>query len=343
MKGKFKMKNFLKKSMILLGVLILSIFLIGSVQSVKAENDFTAMTITDAYVCWHSGTCRLDLTLQHGSIISVMCDGDLNFDVNAPPNTASLVLLQMPMADVTFTEVTPGDPSVKHFRWNPTPLILSFGNLRFCAFDTDGNMTGLCDLSYDFPMPVELTSFNSTINGNNVNLIWQTASETNNSGFAIERAVINNGTSSEWLNIGSVAGKGNSSTITDYSYTDRGLNTGSYNYRLKQIDVNGNFEYYDLENEVVIGMPGKFELSQNYPNPFNPDTRIEFQLPKDGNMNLSVYDVNGKLVTTIYNGFRSSGFYTVNFNASNLASGVYYYKIVLDNIPGKVMKMIVLK
>ena len=155
--------------------------------------------------------------------------------------------------------------------------------------------------------------------------------------------MINNGTSSEWLNIGSVAGKGNSSTITDYSYTDRGLNTGSYNYRLKQIDVNGNFEYYDLENEVVIGMPGKFELSQNYPNPFNPDTRIEFQLPKDGNMNLSVYDVNGKLVTTIYNGFRSSGFYTVNFNASNLASGVYYYKIVLDNIPGKVMKMIVLK
>ena len=337
------MKSIFKKSMILIGVFILSVFLIGSVQIVKAENDYTAMTITDAYVCWLNGTCRLDLTLQHGSILSVMCDGDLNFDVNAPPNTTSLVLLQMPMQNVTFEEVTPGDPTIKHFRWNPTPLLITFGNLRFCAFDIDGNMVGLCDLSYDFPMPVELTSFNSTINGNNVNLIWQTASETNNSGFAIERAVINNGTSSEWLNIGSVAGKGNSSTITDYSYTDRGLNTGSYNYRLKQIDVNGNFEYYDLENEVVIGMPGKFELSQNYPNPFNPDTRIEFQLPKDGNMNLSVYDINGKLVTTIYNGFRSSGFYTVNFNASNLASGVYYYKIVLDNIPGKVMKMIVLK
>jgi len=249
------MKSIFKKSMILIGVFILSVFLIGSVQIVKAENDYTAMTITDAYVCWLNGTCRLDLTLQHGSILSVMCDGDLNFDVNAPPNTTSLVLLQMPMQNVTFEEVTPGDPTIKHFRWNPTPLLITFGNLRFCAFDIDGNMVGLCDLSYDFPMPVELTSFNSTINGNNVNLIWQTASETNNSGFAIERTVINNGTSSEWLNIGSVAGKGNSSTITDYSYTDRGLNTGSYNYRLKQIDVNGNFEYYDLENEVVIGMP----------------------------------------------------------------------------------------
>jgi hypothetical protein len=298
------------------------------------------MTITDAYVCWLNGTCRLDLTLQHGSILSVMCDGDLNFDVNAPPNTARLELLQMPIPNVTFEEVIPGDPSVKHFRWNPTPLILVYGNLRFCAFDIDDNMIGLCDLSYDFPMPVELSSFNATINGNNVNLIWQTASEINNSGFVIERAVAN---SSEWLNIGSVPGKGNSTTFSEYTFTDRGLNTGSYDYRLKQIDVNGNFEYYELESEVVIGAPGKFELSQNYPNPFNPETRIDYQLANDGNMNLSVYDINGKLVTTIYNGFRSAGYYTVTFNASNLASGVYYYKIKFENIPDKVMKMIVLK
>lgn len=343
MKGKFKMKNIFKKSMILFGIFVLSIFLIGSVQSLKAETAYTEMTITDAYVCWLNGTCRLDLTLQHGSILSVMCDGDLNFDVNAPPNTARLDLLQMPIPDVTFEDVIPGDPSVKHFRWNPTPLILSYGNLRFCAFDADNNLIGLCDLSYDFPMPVELSSFNATINGNNVNLIWQTSSELNNSGFVIERAAINNGNSSDWLNIGSVPGKGNSTTFSDYTFTDRGLNTGSYNYRLKQIDINGNFEYFDLENAVVIGAPGKFDLSQNYPNPFNPETKIDYNLPRDGNMNLSVYDNNGKLVTTIFNGFRNAGYYTVTFNASNLSSGVYYYRIEFENIPDKVMKMIVLK
>lgn len=343
MKGKLKMKNLIKKSMILLGVIILSVFLIGSAQSVKSETTLTELSITDAYVCWLNGTCRLDLFLQHGSILSVMCDGDLNFDVNAPPNTANLVLLQMPIPDVTFEEVTPGDPTVKHFRWNPTPLCLTYCNLRFFAFDIDGNLIGLCDLSYDFPMPVELTSFNSIINGNNVNLTWNTSLEINNSGFAIERAVVNNGTSSEWLNIGSVPGKGNSSTVTNYSYTDRGLNTGSYNYRLKQIDINGNFEYYNLDNEVIIGAPAKFNLSQNYPNPFNPETKIDYQLSRSGNMNLSVYDINGRLVSTIFNGFRDAGYYTVTFNASNLASGVYYYRIEFENSFDKVNKMIVVK
>jgi hypothetical protein len=340
MKGKFTMNNIFKKSMFLIGVFILSILLIGSTQVVKSDNDFTQLTITDAYVCWCNGVYRLDLNLQHGCFINVLYDGDLNFDVNAPPNTVDLVLLQLPMTNVTFEEVTPGDPTVKHFRWNPTPLHAT-GNLRFCAFDIDGNMIGLCDLDFDFPLPVELASFNATINGNDVNLVWQTASEINNSEFVIERAI--KGNSSNWLNIGSVSGNGNTTTMTDYSFTDRGLNSGIYNYRLKQFDINGNFEYHNLIEEVVIGAPANFELSQNYPNPFNPETKIDYQLSRDGNLNLSVYDNNGKLVSTVFNGFRNAGYYTVTFNATNLASGVYYYKMQFENSFDKVMKMIVVK
>lgn len=329
--------------MLLTGILILSIFLLGSVKDVKSENTVTVLTITDAYITWCGGAYRMDLNLQHGCFINIMCDGDLNFDVNAPANTVNLDLLQMPIPDVTFEEVNPGDPTVKHFRWNPTPLFLSIGNLRFCSFDNNGDLTGICDLQYDFPMPVELSSFNSAVNGNNVNLTWQTVTETNNSGFVIERYVINNGTSSEWVNIGSVPGKGNSAVVSNYSFTDRSLNTGNYNYRLKQIDFNGNYEYYNLDNEVVIGAPAEFVLSQNYPNPFNPETRINYQISKDGNLNLSVYDINGKLVSTIFDGFRNAGYYSVTFNAADLASGAYYYRIQFENSFDKVMKMIVVK
>jgi len=339
MKGKLKMKKILKKSVNLIAVFVLSILVAGSINNVKAENTYANLTITDAYVCWCNGQFRLDLTLQHGCFINVMCDGDLNFDVNAPGNTHELVLLQLPMTNVTFEEVTPGDPTVKHFRWNPTPLH-AMGNLRFCAFDINGELIGLCDLSFDFPLPVELSSFYSTINGNNVNLVWSTASEVNNSEFVIERT---SGNSSEWTKIGSVPGNGNSSTVNNYSFNDRGLNTGVYNYRLKQIDFNGNFEYYNLEEEVSIGVPSDFNLSQNYPNPFNPVTRIDYEISKAGTISLSVYDINGKLVSTIFNGFRDAGYYSTLFNASNLSSGVYYYKLQTENNFDKVNKMILLK
>ena len=111
---------------------------------------------------------------------------------------------------------------------------------------------------------------------------------------------------------------------------------------MKQIDFNGNFEYFNLSNEVVIGLPGSFALSQNYPNPFNPSTRIDFQLPKDGNVNISVYDNSGKEVMTVVNEFKAAGYYTVNLNASALSSGIYFYKITSDNF-SSVKKMMLVK
>jgi hypothetical protein len=75
------------------------------------------------------------------------------------------------------------------------------------------------------------------------------------------------------------------------------------------------------------GIPREYKLSQNYPNPFNPTTKISFALPKAGNVELSVYDLLGREVSTLVNEFKTPGSYTINFNASSLASGVYFYTI----------------
>lgn len=200
----------------------------------------------------------------------------------------------------------------------------------------------LCHVEYDYPLPVELISFVSIVENKNVKLKWTTATEENNSGFEVERSNVKRQTSNDWIMIGFVNGNGNSNTSQNYSYEDKNLSSGKYKYRLKQIDYNGNFRYYNLDNNVIIGIPEKFSLSQNYPNPFNPKTRIEFALPKDGNTMIKIFDMSGREMMTLINEFRTAGYYTIDLNASNLASGIYYYKLTSgDN--SAIKKMVVIK
>ena len=123
---------------------------------------------------------------------------------------------------------------------------------------------------------------------------------------------------------------------------DKNLTAGTYAYRLKQIDYNGNYKYYELQNEVVIGVPNKFVLNQNYPNPFNPSTVLSFQLPVAGFISLKVYDINGREISELVNENLSAGEYKINFNGSALPSGVYYYKLTSDNF-SETKKMILIK
>ena len=189
-----------------------------------------------------------------------------------------------------------------------------------------------------YPMPVELSSFTSGVTGNNVVLNWNTVSEENNSGFEIER----NSFGAGWSKIGFIAGKGTVNTPQNYSFTDNGLNSGRYSYRLKQIDYNGNYKYYDLQNEVVIGVPSKFALMQNYPNPFNPVTRINYELPITNYVSLKIFDITGKEVKQLVNGIQQAGYYAVDFNAASLSSGTYFYKLTSDKF-SDVKKMVVAK
>ncbi|MDQ3021950.1 MAG: FG-GAP-like repeat-containing protein [Bacteroidota bacterium] len=228
-----------------------------------------------------------------------------------------------------------------------------FINGTSADFDNDGDIdvaafdNSLPDISIllngDVPFPAEFSSFTSSVNSNTVSLRWTTTSEENNSGFEIERSIVN----AEWSKINFIEGSGNSNSPKNYSYDDRNLSSGKYKYRLKQIDFNGNYKYYELHNEVSIGIPGKFELLQNYPNPFNPSTKINYSIRADGIVTIKIYDVNGKEVQTIVNEFKNAGYYSAEFKArdgqgSKLASGVYYYRMEAGSFV-QTKKMLLLK
>lgn len=194
---------------------------------------------------------------------------------------------------------------------------------------------------YNQPLPVNLASFSAGIFGRNVKLEWKTTYEENNSGFDIERRK----TGKEgWNKIGFVKGYINKNSVSEYHYTDRKLVTGEYNYRLKQIDLNGNYQYYELNNIIKIGIPDKFAVSQNYPNPFNSSSKIDFELPQNCVVNLILYDITGKEIKKIINNtFYNGGYYTVDFNTGDLSSGTYFYRFTTDNFPGVIRKMIIIK
>lgn len=202
-----------------------------------------------------------------------------------------------------------------------------------------GSGTGLYSQKGAGLLPVELSSFSSSVIGSNVTLNWKTQSELNNAGYDIERKT----SGSEWNRIGFVNGSGTTNHELNYSYTDNNLITGTYAYRLKQTDYNGTHKYYYLSNEVIIGIPGKFSLSQNYPNPFNPVTKINFELPVNTLVMLAVYDVTGRLISEIISErYYTAGYHTIEFNASMLSSGVYFYKLT-TNDNNSIKKMVLIK
>ena len=191
-------------------------------------------------------------------------------------------------------------------------------------------------------VPVELTSFSANVVASNANLIWKTATETNNSGFNVERAVISNeGRNSFWENQGFVNGHGTTTEPQTYTFTDENVAAGKYLYRLNQIDFNGMYEYSD-EIEVVVNAPDKFALNQNYPNPFNPNTSIEFQLQKESFVTLKVYNILGVEIATLVNEQKPVGVNKINFDASGLTSGLYIYKISAGGFE-QTRKMLLLK
>ena len=223
---------------------------------------------------------------------------------------------------------------------------LSFnGNIPYVAYQDWANDRRTTVMRFgDDPYPVELSSFSSSVDYNNVSLFWMTATEMNNSGFDIERSNVKGQTSNEWMKISFVQGHGTTASPNNYEFTDRNLSSGKYKYRLKQIDFNGNFEYYNLSDEVVIGVPEKFSLEQNYPNPFNPITVIRYSLSENSFVTLKVYDVIGNEVATIVNEKQNSGTYNYQFSTVNyqLSSGVYFYKIEAGSFSA-VKRMIIIK
>lgn len=186
-------------------------------------------------------------------------------------------------------------------------------------------------------VPVELASFNATVTGNDVTLSWITATEVNNLGFKIERQ-----SEDEWMELGFVDGHGTSTELNYYSYVDKNLAAGSYNYRIKQVDYDGSYKYYDLQNAVEVSAPETYSLAQNYPNPFNPTTTIEYSVPVDGFVTLAIYNVLGEKIADLVNTNVKAGSYEISFDAGAFASGMYIYRMEAGDFVS-IKKMMILK
>ncbi|MCF8262747.1 MAG: T9SS type A sorting domain-containing protein [Melioribacteraceae bacterium] len=192
-------------------------------------------------------------------------------------------------------------------------------------------------------LPVELSKFTAEYLTSQVVLNCQTATEVNNYGFEVERRKLEfSSQNSEWIRVGFVEGHGTTNSPKSYSFTDVDIpNVEKVSYRLKQIDFDGKYEYSQTV-DVFIEFPEEYSLSQNFPNPFNPITTIRVALPKESHVVLNIYNILGEKVKTLANELMPAGYSNFIFDASNLNSGMYIYRVEAGDFV-EVKKMILLR
>jgi len=188
------------------------------------------------------------------------------------------------------------------------------------------------------PLPVEMTSFTGSFSGNQIVLNWSTATETNNYGWEVEfRKEEERSEKLEWEMVGFVAGKGTSTEPHSYVFGFPVThNSSPVTFRLKQIDLDGNFIYSELL-EMTPELPVAFAIDQNYPNPFNPETRIRVDLPEVSEIRFEVFNLLGQPVKSEVFKEKEAGSHLLVWNGKDLsgnqaATGVYFYRISLVSL-----------
>lgn len=182
---------------------------------------------------------------------------------------------------------------------------------------------GFGDPSGD-PLPVELSAFSARRVDGGVRLNWQTATETNNFGFAVERSVFGE----DWQEVGFVQGHGTTFSPKQYEHLDvlpAGLaRLPQLAYRLRQMDRDGTTDYSNTVFVQTGKLPEGIELYAAYPNPFNPSTTISFAISQPAGVTLKVYNALGQVVATLLTGAEmEAGLHTVPFSGETLPSGIY--------------------
>jgi PKD repeat protein len=276
-----------------------------------------------------SSTPVTDLQGQTGTITEGM-----HFTASTQPDNTWIDLYTPGSGSIAFIQTNVGNVGVQYTGTS--------GQKTFCfsyalGYLTDGSSPSTkADLLnqiagfFDLQVPVELTSLTCNIVNDAVQLNWQTATETNNSGFEIERSTDDK----TFTKVVFVQGKGTTTEKTSYIYTDDRAPEGILYYRLKQIDFDGT-SAYSGSVEINFSAPAEFYLSQNYPNPFNPTTKIKFGLASDSKVSIKVYNLLGEQIASIVNGEYAAGRHEINFNAEKLSSGIYFYVINASGKDGK--------
>jgi hypothetical protein len=210
----------------------------------------------------------------------------------------------------------------------------TFGPPKIHTANNFTEQSGSFTIGEPSALPIVLASFSGAVvsGTNDVLLEWMTISEVNNLGFYIQRRSAED---EPFIEIGFVPGNGTTIEPQYYSWLDENLLPGTYQYRLRQVDLDGSFTYSFII-EIVVGgplsvdpdrTPEAFRLHQNYPNPFNPSTVVRYSLPEGGPVTLRVYNVLGEEVATLVDGEKPAGVHYASWNASGMPSGVYFYRL----------------
>ena len=253
----------------------------------------------------------------------------------------------------TITEVDEIEHDTEKGRYNSVVQVDSDTYaLAYAGLNSDGFIKTF-NVQSDGTLPVELTSFELLeTRSEGITLQWITESEINNLGFNLDRKT----PITDWRQIASyvthpaLQGQGSVSHQTIYTFTDNSVQENeSYDYRLSDVDYDGNVEYHSLQLMGVSSsnVPEQFVLYPNYPNPFNPVTTIRYDLSKESFVDITIYDMLGNVVSNLINANQSSGYKSIQWNATNnqgkpVSAGVYLYSIEAGKFR-QTKKMILLK
>lgn len=260
-----------------------------------------------------------------------------------PGNPSDLLHIVMEVAENgSGTVFFPGNiPGLDELYWDYEYETFS-GGLDISAAMEDVNILATDDPIEPTPEGyVELQSFTASIKKSDVNLNWITLSEKDNAGFVIKRS--QNG--SDYVIIASyttnsaLEGQLDATKRTRYSYTDKGIASGvTYSYMLESVDIYGNVSAYNSvsvgsEAAEEISNPGKgrkkvmiaedYSVEAAYPNPFNPRFIVPFELNSTQQINVTLYDITGKVVREVAAGSYQAGYYELEVESSDLGSGTY--------------------
>ena len=209
-----------------------------------------------------------------------------------------------------------------------------FGQNEFDATSTAGNLLSGGQPSLNFEddecaapttLPVELTTFTAQLDGTDLRLDWQTASETNNAGFEVQHRAPG---AAAFETAAFVAGAGTTIEAQRYSHRLVGLAPGTHRVRLKQLDYDGSFEY-SAELEVSVELPSTHVVSAVYPNPFNPEARLSVGVQRAQQVEVSLYDALGRQVRVLFAGrLEAAATRSVVVDGRGLRSGTYLLRVV---------------
>ncbi len=251
--------------------------------------------------------------------------------------------------DLDISDVA-DDQSTVYLRWT---MGTTDGGWQYCGWNIDDIEIFALD---GFSEPIALSAFNASYNEPEdcVTLSWTTQFETEVLGFNLYRSETDDINTAIQVNANLIPGAGTTSQPIDYIYNDENaIVTVLYYYWLEVVILEGTtYLYgsvmYEPTTEVTDNVyVNKFYLSQNYPNPFNPETVINFNLIKDVEVSLNIYNIKGQKVKTLITGKLAKGSYPIIWkgkddSGNSVSSGIYFYKLKAGDFE-KTKKMLFLK